>query len=224
MTGPDSPKVEIIPGINDADPDELIRKLTLVASHTEWVQVDISDNTLVSTTTFSDFPRLALNKDWNRALSKVKLEAHLMVNHPEQYLKDLVNCGFTRLIAHIECVDPRAFLDEALEYEIEVGLAIDADTDIEQFEPFLADIDVALVMTVDAGLSGQVFEADALEKVRAIRNEYPDLPIEIDGGVNPQTAHIAADAGATRIVTTSYIFRDPEKVEQAIETLKRSVE
>lgn len=215
----DTEDIQIIVNIFESDLDELLDKAELVADHVEWIQIDIADNTLVSNESFRDFIKLKNEPRWKRLLEMAQFEAHLMVDKPCDYLPDLIEAGFTRVIAHVECQDPREFIEEALSYECEVGLSIDADTEVEALAPFLEELDVMHVMTVDAGFSGQPFRADTVEKIRTIHKEFPTLPIEVDGHMNPDTAKVVKDAGATRIGATTFIFEHEDGVEQAIQEL-----
>lgn len=206
--------IEIIPGILEKEWTVIEERIKLVSSLVSWVQIDIADNTLVPNRTFLDFEKFSLYPE------SVSLEGHLMVANPEKYIRPLADAGFKRLIAHVECVDPRVFLDQARFEHVEVGIAIDGSTEIEQIEPFLEEIDCVLVMGIEAGFSGQEFQPENLEKIKAIHQNFSDLPIEVDGGINEATAKLVKDAGATRLVSTSYLFKDLQNIGQAIERLK----
>ncbi len=211
--------IEVIPGILEKDFAEIEKKIGLVTELVDWVQIDFADNTLVPNETFLKFDQFG---SLIATYPNLSFEAHLMVDYPEKYIRPLVDAGFKRLIAHVEANDPRQFL-EALEYEsVEVGLAIDGTTELEQLEPFLDAIDVALVMTIEAGASGEPFLPETVEKIKTIHQDFPDLPIEVDGGINEQTAKLVKEAGATRIVSTSYLFKDPKNIAAAIERLKKA--
>ncbi len=214
--------IEVIPGILENDWNEIERKITLVAPFVECVQIDVADNTLVPNTTFLDVAKFEalINSCLSIKKSKLLLEAHLMVANPETYIKPLADAGFKRLIAHVEAHDPRLFLDQAQYEHVEVGIAIDGPTEFEHVEPFLGEVDCVLVMTIEAGFSGQPFLIETLEKIKTIRTNIPDLPIEVDGGINDQTARLVIEAGATRLVSTSYLFKDPERIAAAIARLK----
>lgn len=206
--------VDVIPGILEKDFAEIERRVKLVAPYVSWVQIDVADNTLVPNETLVKFDQ------FDQLAKLVQLEAHLMVAEPEKYIRPLADSGFKRLIAHVEAHDPRRFLDEAKYESVEVGMAIDGPTELEVIEPFLDSIDVVLVMTIEAGFSGQQLMPETLEKIKTIRRNFPDLPIAVDGGINEATARLVRDAGATRLVSTSYLFRDPEHIAEAIEKLK----
>jgi len=211
--------IDVIPGVLEKEWAHIEERLLLVAPHVEWVQVDIADNTLVPNKTLLDFAKFSPTA-LLRQLSHMSFEAHLMVANPEKYIRPLADAGFKRLIAHVEAHDPRVFLEQAKYEHIEVGVAIDGPTEFEQVEPYLDQVDMVLVMTIEAGFSGQEFMVDAVEKIRTIHQNFPDLPIEVDGGINNATAKIAVDAGATRLVSTSYIFKHPDSIAEAIESLK----
>lgn len=209
--------IDVIPGILEKEWPPIEEKLRLVAPYVGWVQVDIADNTLVPNVTLLQFDEFGKFAQLDKSLS---LEAHLMVSQPEKYIRPLADAGFKRLIAHVECQDPREFLKHAEYEDVEVGMAIDGATELDQIELYLEEIDMVLVMTIEAGFSGQELMLETVEKIRTIRQNFPDLPIEVDGGINEQTAKIVKDAGATRIVSTSYLFKDPQDIAHAIERLK----
>jgi ribulose-phosphate 3-epimerase len=205
---------DIIPGILEKEWPMIENRLNLVLGIAQTVQIDIADNTLVPNETLLDFTNFMRYSD------KFALEAHLMVVNPSKYIKPLADAGFKRLIAHVESQDPREFLKFAEYEDVEVGLALDGATEIEQVEPFLEEIDVLLIMTIEAGFSGQPFMVETVEKIKTIHQNFPDLPIEVDGGINAETAKIVVDAGASRLVSTSFLYKDPANIAATIEKLK----
>lgn len=206
--------IDVIPSICEQEWDQIERKISLVAPYVEWVQIDIADGSLVPTKTCLEFENfLACSKS-------VFLEGHLMIAKPESFIRPLVDAGFRRLIAHVEADDPRLFLDAAQFEEVEVGLALDSTTEIELIEPFLDQIDCVLVMTVEAGASGQPLQPETIEKIRMIHEHVADMPIEVEGGINQQTAVIVKEAGAVRLVSSSFLFKDAAKMRKAIDQLK----
>lgn len=210
--------IEVIPGILEKDFAEIEKKIGLVTGLVDWVHLDVADNTLVPNNTLVQWDQLVqLVKTKN-----LSFEAHLMVDYPERYIRLLVDAGFTRVIGHVEANDPRLFLDQAQYESVEVGLAIDGATEFEHIEPFLDAVDVALIMTVEAGFSGAKFLPETLEKIKTIRRNLPDLPIEVDGGINDQTARLVKEAGATRLVSTSFLFKNPKQIAVAIDTIRKA--
>jgi len=191
-------------------------RLNLVSGRTGWVQMDFADNTMVPNTTFMDF---AGCKPFAGAFP---MEAHLLVAQPEKYVKAAADAGFRRLIAHVEAHDLRLFLEQVKFEEVEVGVAIDGPTEFEELEPFLEEADFVLVMMVEAGFSGGTFLPECVEKIKSIHSYLPDLPIEVEGGITDVTARLVREAGATRLVSTNYIFADPSGVSSAIERLENA--
>jgi len=213
--------MEIIPGILEPNVKELERKITLVAPHVDTIQIDVGDNTIFPCDSVHDVTLLApIIEKFTK--TETKFEVHLMVANPIPYLKPLADAGVLRVIAHVECHDPREFLAEARTHEMEVGLALDVESDFELIEPYLEEIDFVLVMTIETGASGQDFEQNALETIKTIHRNLPDLPIEVDGGMTPDTAKIVKEAGASRLVTTSFIFKSEQDIPSAIEALQNA--
>lgn len=212
--------IEVIPGIFETDWDEIDRKVKLVAPHVSWIQIDFADGTFVPATTCLDFANFSNLTNSSNFTNSLSFEAHLLVVRPEKLIRPLVEAGFKRLIAHVEAEDPRLFLDQARYESVEVGLAIDGPTPLEQIEPFLEEIDVVQVMLAEAGANGQKLQPENLEKVRAIRGHFPDLPIAASQGISDETIKLVRDAGATRLISTSFLFKNPAKITEAIERLK----
>lgn len=213
-------EIDVIPAIVESDWDALEQKVALVSPFAPWVHINISDGSIGASETLSDVTKL-IELTGGR-YPQLSFEAHLLVANPEKYVRPLADGGFLRIIAHIESNDPRRFLDEAKYDEVEVGIALDGATEIDQVEPFLEEIDFVVVMTAEAGASGGIFLPEAVEKIKLIRQNYPDLPIEAVGGITDVNVKAVKDAGATRIVATDYIFKDTHNVAEAIETLKNT--
>lgn len=216
--------IDIIPGILEKEWEMIEERIRLAAPYCEWVQIDVADNTMVPNTTlldFSLFSRFSPLASPPGGLSRFPgLEAHLMVAQPEKYIKAAADAGFKRLIAHAEAHDPRIFLD-AVKYEhAEAGIAIDGPTEFETVEPFLEEVDFVEVMMVEAGFSAGTFLPECIEKIKSIHTYLPDLPIEVSGGITDKTARLVKDAGATRLVSSSYLFTNPAAIAAAIERLK----
>ena len=210
--------VEIVAGILEKDIHDAERKIALSAVHLTTIQIEIADNTLVPNETITD---LSLFAPIIAQYPNIVFEAHLMVANPEKYIRAVADAGFGRIIAHIESNDPRTFLEKVRYEELEVGLALDGGSELREIEPFLEEIDFVLIMMVEAGFSGQPFLPEAIEKVKLIHQNVPDLIIEVNGGVNAETAKAIVDVGATRIVSTSFLFKNPDSMADAIVSLQQ---
>lgn len=212
---------EVIPGILEDEFSDIEKKISLVEPYVSWVQIDVLDGTLFNNSCFHE-PSAFRNLD-----TPLLMEAHLMVQNPVRYVEGLYAGGVNRFIAHIEGFPINGeqkenvydFINICHQFNAEIGLAVDLPTDIESIFPYLESIDQVLVMTIHTGKSGQAFEKDALKKIEAVREKAPFTHIEVDGGINPETAKLAVAAGATRLAATSSIFKS-DNIEQAIKDLK----
>lgn len=197
--------IDVIPGILESEWSQIESKIRLVAPFVPWVQIDVADGTLVPTTslrTFDQFDPLVKLEE----LQNLSFEAHLLVASPEKYIRAIADAGFKRVVAHVEAHDPRRFIDEAKFESFEVGLALDAPSDLELLEPFIEDVDYVLLMMNEAGVKDQPFQDENLEKIIDLHRHMPDLAIEVEGGIDERTAQLVREAGATRIVSTHYVF------------------
>jgi len=212
--------IEVIPGIFEKDFQLIRERAKLVAPFIDWIHIDIADNRLVSNSSFIDpSPFKKLIQETGK-----KFELHMMIENPVSVSDEWVNAGFQRLLWHMEGIiktsDVRLKIAEIRGRGVEVGLAVDKETPVESVLPYLDDVDCVLIMTIKAGFSGQQFIPEMLDKARVIRERKPGLPIEVDGGINDETARMAVVAGATRLVSTSYIFNSGN-IREAINRLQR---
>lgn len=176
-----------------------------------WVHIDFADNIFVQNKTIDpkvvqDFP------------TKFRKEAHLMVAHPKEWIDKLVDAEFERVIFHIESDDNiEDVISLIKEKGLEVGLAINSETPVENLEPFIGKIDVILIMTIVPGFQGQPFIPQALNKVKEIKQKGWSLKVGVDGHVNNQNAKEIVDNGVDFMVVGSYLLK--EDVEEKIENL-----
>lgn len=204
---------EIIPGILEQEWVEIEKKIDTVLPFAESIHIDLLDGKFAPNKTFFDPAAfIPYTKD-------TIFEVHMMVENPLQYLKAWADAGFQRFIGHIEMMPDIAEFVAQGQLVGEVGLAFDTSTPVEKLFDYVEDIDVAFVMTVKAGFSRQQFDPTMLEKVGKLRAKDLLLPIEVDGGVNEEDITVLKDAGATRFVSTGYLFAD-KKVEERYNTLK----
>lgn len=205
--------MEIIPGILEKEWEPIERKLELIKPFAKSVHIDILDGKFAENTTFLD------PAPFKKYSSDMLLELHMMVDNPIQYLKPFADAGFKRFLGHVEKMNDVAEFVAAGQLFGEVGLAIDGPTSLESIQVPYEDVDCLLFMTITAGFSGQKFTNAHLEKVKKAREaSYKDdqlrlFPIEVDGGITDQTILEAKHAGATRFVSTSFLFgaADPKK-------------
>lgn len=210
-------KTEIIPAILVETFEEFEEKVRECEEFAETFQWDIMDGQFVEQMTFNDAAALA---DFDTTLA---IEAHLMVEEPEEWLQDLYNAGVTRVIAHVEGTnDVTKLVRKMKELEFEVGLALNPETPISEIAAVADQLDEVQVMTVHPGASGQEFMANQLNKIKLLRQKYPKLNIGVDGGLNKDTIRQAKEAGANRFGINSAIFNDPDPA-MAFEALQSMV-
>lgn len=138
------------------------------------------------------------------------LDVHLMISDPVGYARQFIDAGADVLTFHAEAVDDVSGAItkmRAMSSDIAVGVAINPDTPLDAIADVADDIDLALIMSVNAGFGGQSFNPVALEKIRRLRAVSPDLLIEIDGGIDAETIGPARDAGCDLFVVGSAIFK-----------------
>ncbi len=199
--------MRLAPSILSFDLPSLAGVITRLAElDPEVIHLDVMDGRFVPPITFGDSYVRAL-----RPHVATPFEVHLMVEAPENQFEAFVSAGCNRVIFHAEATaHAHRLIHELKELGVEAGVAINPGTPVEALLPILGDIDMALVMTVDPGWGGQSFLPLALPKIRRLRSERPDLTIEVDGGIDPETIGEAARAGANLFVVGSYLAKSPD--------------
>ena len=175
----------------------------LEAAGTRVLHLDVMDGHFVPNLTYG-MPIV----EGIRKHSELPLDVHLMISEPLKYARQMVDAGADLLTFHIEAVDdPTEVVAEIRALGVGVGIALNPETDLSQLDDCIGDVDLALVMSVKAGFGGQKFNPVALKKLRSLRNDHPDLILEIDGGINLDTISSARAAGCDLFVVGSGIFR-----------------
>lgn len=206
--------MEIIPTILVKDFEQAKERIKKVEDYVNWVQLDIMDGKFVNNETWND------PNDLKNFKTKAKLEAHLMIEKPEEKINDWLEV-VDRVIIHYEaCNNPKDLIEKVHSKEKQIGLAINPETSIDVVKPFLNDLDLVLIMTVNPGMGGQEFKTEVLAKIKFLREIWPDGKIEVDGGINQKTARKSIQAGANLICAGTYIFKNKD-IKQAIESLKK---
>jgi ribulose-phosphate 3-epimerase len=210
--------VEIIPAILAKDEKELRRKVESVDGLCEMVQLDVMDGKFVDNVTWADPDRL------QKMPLPMPFEVHLMVQDPLERLDAWSLAGCQRVLIHAESVDDlAAALREAASYGMEAGISINPETSVADIEDAVAEADVVQVMGVNPGHMGQPFQEIAVEKVAELREKFPELVIEVDGGVSVGVARRLADAGADRLVSGSAVFNSGAPA-KSLDALRQDVD
>ena len=212
--------INIAPSILSADFADLGREVQKVQS-ADWLHVDVMDGMFVSNISIG----VPVVKSLRKA-TDMFLDVHLMIEKPVRYIDAFADAGADLLSVHLESDMPpgiKAALEAMDRRGVKKGIVLRPITAAEAVLPYIKDVDLILVMTVEPGFGGQKFMADQLPKIAAIRryiNEYnPDCRLEVDGGVDPNTAPLVIEAGADVLVAGSAVYgaADPAA---AIKTLR----
>ncbi len=212
---------EIIPTILVKTFKQVKQRIKSVEPYVNWVQLDIMDGIFVNNETFNNPQKIKNIK------TKPKLEAHLMVQQPEKVINNWSKV-VDRVIFHYESkiknreLGIRKMIDYTHKAGKQIGIALNPETDIAVLTPFLKDLDLVLIMTVQPGWGGQKFKQWTLDKIEVLRERWPKGNIEVDGGIEPKTAKLAIKAGANLICSGTYIFKN-KNIEQAIKKLKANI-
>lgn len=195
--------IKISPSILAADISRLAQETQRMrTAGAEMLHVDIMDGHFVPNLSFGLPVLNSLDKTCD-----LPMDVHLMITHPHHYIQRFVQAGADIITIHEECdSDTEQCIRMIHDHGAKAGICIKPKTPVSVLEPYLPLVDMVLIMTVEPGFGGQSFMQDMMDKVRKIRQAYPHLDIEIDGGINDTTAKIARDAGANVLVTGSFLF------------------
>lgn len=200
--------VQILPSLLAADVGALASEIARAAqAGADALHLDVMDAHFVPNLSFGpDVVALA-----RRVAPGLFRNVHLMMTRPDRYLETFTRAGAQTLQVHVEAdCDLHDALARIRARGLRAGLALNPETPVARVLPYLRACDELLVMTVHPGAGGQAFIADCLPKIAALRARAPRLDIMVDGGVNAETAPLAARAGANRFVAGSYLFRQAD--------------
>jgi ribulose-phosphate 3-epimerase len=208
---------KIAPSILSADFAVLAAEVERVRPQADLLHVDVMDGHFV--------PNLTIGAPVVKSLrphTDLYLDCHLMIDNPGDLLDDFAKAGADSCTVHVELGDPRPLFDRMRAHGMRVGLVFNPETPLDAVLPYLDEIDILLFMSVHPGFGGQSFIPEVLDKVREARRIVDErglaVELEIDGGINVATAHVAAEAGADILVSGSAIFHadDPAAAAKAI--------
>ncbi len=203
--------IRIAPSILSADFTQLGQSLDHIAS-ADLVHFDVMDGCFVPNISFG-LPVLKAVRSYTDAT----LDVHLMIDKPERYIDDFAKAGADLISVHLEADGPRGIrkaLDAMERNGVKKAVALRPITSAKAILPYIEELDMVLVMTVEPGFGGQSFMEAQLETIREVRSiidRYnPNCALEVDGGINDTTAPLVVEAGANVLVAGSAVFGDPD--------------
>ena len=203
--------LKIAPSLLAADFARLAEEVQAVeAAGADWLHLDVMDGHFVPNLTIGPSVVASI-----RQVTQLPLDVHLMIDDPAAYVEPFVRAGANHITFHIEAPGVAApdrlsaVIREIRQRGATVGISLKPATPVERLEPVLPSVDLVLVMTVEPGFGGQRFMADMLPKISWLRERFSG-DIEVDGGLDGQTALPCIEAGASVIVAGTSIFRAPD--------------
>ncbi len=203
------PQIIVAPSIlaaNFANLADEVRRVEEAGA--DWIHCDIMDGHFVDNISFGPMVVGIVRKQ-----TKLPLDVHLMIEHPDHFLPRFVDAGANSITVHVESEarhDVAKTLQQIREAGCRVGLTLNPATPFESVERFLDKIDLLLIMTVHPGFGGQPFRAEMMDKVKRAaawnKSRGTKMHIEVDGGINPETAKISIENGANVLVAGTSIF------------------
>jgi ribulose-phosphate 3-epimerase len=214
--------IKIAPSILSADFSNLGEEIqNIEKAGADYIHIDVMDGSFVPNITIGNEVVKAL-----RAKTQLPFDVHLMINNPDNHVKAFAEAGADIITIHAEA---SIHLDRSLalikSFDKKAGVSLVPSTHEDALDYILEKLDLILVMTVNPGFGGQKFLSSQLKKIENIRKKIEKsgkkIELEVDGGINDQTARIAIEAGADVLVSGSYIFGN-KNYQQAIQNLKRT--
>ncbi|MBU0666465.1 MAG: ribulose-phosphate 3-epimerase [Nanoarchaeota archaeon] len=182
----------------------------------DMLQLDIMDGEFVPHKTIG-------SKEVAELVTDLPKDVHLMILNPEEYVEEFIEAGADRISFHLEATNcPEAIIGLVHASGIKVGIALSIETPLVDIIPYIRDIDFVNIMPIKPGASGQEFDMAVLDKIKFIKQKFPNLEIEVDGGINHETAFLVVEAGADILVSDTFIFSgDTEERIRLLQNLGR---
>ena len=214
--------IKLAPSILSADFARLLEDVKKVEkAGCEYLHIDVMDGHFVPNITLGPAIVKSLRRDVNMVF-----DTHLMIDNPDDYIKDFVDAGSDLIVVHAEaCRHLHRTIQNIKSYNVNVGVALNPATSIESIKHIIEDVDMVLIMTVNPGFGGQSFIESMLEKIKELKQLIDDknlnVDIQVDGGIKPDNIHKVVEAGANIIVAGSAIFNS-ENIEETVSLMRKN--
>lgn len=214
--------IKLAPSILSADFARLLEDVKKVEkAGCEYLHIDVMDGHFVPNITLGPAIVKSLRRDVNMVF-----DTHLMIENPDDYIKDFVDAGSDLIVVHAEaCRHLHRTIQNIKSYNVNVGVALNPATSIESIKHIIEDVDMVLIMTVNPGFGGQSFIESMLEKIKELKQLIDDknlnVDIQVDGGIKPDNIHKVVEAGANIIVAGSAIFNS-ENIEETVSLMRKN--
>jgi len=216
--------IKLAPSILSADFARLGEQVAeATKAGADYIHVDVMDGHFVPNITIGA-PVVASLRSW----TDLPLDVHLMIEHPEQYISDLVNSGANIITVHVEaCPHLHRIIQSIKEAQVKTGVALNPATPLSSVEEIISHVDLILLMSVNPGFGGQVFIPETLEKVARLRRMLDDkdlnAELEVDGGITIDNAPNLVKAGASVLAIGNSVFKAKVGINQALQNIREAV-
>ena len=218
--------VLIAPSILSADFGRLAEQASEAAeAGADWIHVDVMDGHFVPNITIGPAVTSAV-----RAATDLPVDVHLMIEEPDRYLSAFTDAGADYITVHQEaCPDLHRTIERMRELGVHPGVTLNPATSLETLAEVVPEVDLALIMSVNPGFGGQAYIPSSTEKIRRLRAMLDEhgtngAELEVDGGVNVDTAGAASEAGASVLVAGAAVFSHSDGIAKAIRLIRNAAE
>jgi ribulose-phosphate 3-epimerase len=216
--------VKIAPSILSADFGRLAEQVAEAEeAGADWIHVDVMDGSFVPNITIGPAVTEAV-----KSATDLPVDVHLMIRNPDQHLSAFADAGADYLTVHQEtCIHLHKTISSIRELGVKPGITVNPATPLQAIEGILPYVDLALVMSVNPGFGGQSFIPSSTEKIEKLKDMIDrkcleGIELQVDGGINIDTAASAVSAGSSVLVAGSAVFRHPKGISEAIHLLRRA--
>ena len=214
--------IKLAPSILSADFAKLLEDVKKVEkAGCEYLHIDVMDGHFVPNITLGPGIVKSLRRDVNMVF-----DTHLMIENPDNYIKDFVDAGSDLIVVHVEaCRHLHRTIQSIKSHNVKAGVALNPATPIESIKHVLEDVDMVLIMTVNPGFGGQSFIEGMIDKIKELKQIIDEknlkVDIQVDGGIKPSNIHQVVEAGANVIVAGSAIFNS-ENIEETVRLMRKN--